>query len=277
MRSEAWLWVVLFLLGPGLGSAAAEIYRWTDERGQLHFTQQLDRVPRAHRQAAREAAERPDAPIPYQSFARTEPAQRPGRRGVIEIPFERHGSLMKVYAELNDGLRVPFYIDTGASGVSLPRGVAERLGIDVDSSTPTVFVRTANGLVERPVVRLDAVEIGGARVEGLMAIVNPSMEVGLLGGDFFNNFIYSVDAARAVISLTANDGIRGGFDAEAWRARFSDVRAPLARLEVYLSERDVTRPERRSELEQKREELRNQLADLEIEARRAGVPMEWRH
>ena len=34
---------------------------------------------------------------------------------------------------------------------------------------------TANGVVARPLIRLDAVELSGARVEGLEATVNPSM------------------------------------------------------------------------------------------------------
>jgi hypothetical protein len=36
-------WAVLALLIGG--SAAAEIYRWTDEKGQPHFTSSLEKVP----------------------------------------------------------------------------------------------------------------------------------------------------------------------------------------------------------------------------------------
>ena len=47
-------------------------------------------------------------------------------------------------------------------------------------------------------------------MEGLNATINPAMEVGLLGGDFFNNFVYRVDAAASVITLVPNDRMRGG-------------------------------------------------------------------
>jgi clan AA aspartic protease (TIGR02281 family) len=178
---------------------------------------------------------------------------------------------------VNDELSVPFYVDTGASGISVPRQVVDRLGIPVDAETPRAYVRTANGVVSRPVVRLDSVQLGAARVEDLPAVVNPSMEIGLLGGAFFNNFIYRVDAAAGVIELVPNQGMRGGQDEREWRARFRSLRESLAQLEAYLEAKDVTREGRREELERKRAELRARLEALELEAKHAGVPVAWRY
>jgi TPP-dependent pyruvate/acetoin dehydrogenase alpha subunit len=118
--------------------------------------------------------------------------------------------------------------------------------------------------------------VGGARVEGLHATVNPAMQVGLLGGSFFNNFVYRVDAAEGVITLEPNDRIRGGLDAQSWRARFRAVRDPLERLEAYLREREISRAGERQRLEQRRAELRESLARLEDEANRFDVPVAWR-
>jgi clan AA aspartic protease (TIGR02281 family) len=183
---------------------------------------------------------------------------------------------MVVDVVLNDQLRVPFYVDTGASGISLPQTVADRLGIRVDSETRFVHVRTANGVASRPVVTLESVQLAGARVEWLEATVNPLMDVGLLGGSFFNNFVYRVDAAAGVIELEANEGIRGGAGADEWRDRFRRVRSPLARLEAHLDSTEITRPGRRAELEARRVELRRQLEELELAANQAGVPVSWR-
>jgi len=44
-RVAAWA-VLALLIG---GSAAAEIYRWTDEKGQPHFTSSLEKVPPRYR------------------------------------------------------------------------------------------------------------------------------------------------------------------------------------------------------------------------------------
>ncbi|MFQ5416398.1 MAG: TIGR02281 family clan AA aspartic protease [Myxococcota bacterium] len=258
--------------------AAAEIYRWTDAEGDLHFTQDLSQVPAPHREQARRAASGPPAGS-LQTFSpprSVAPVARHRSGGSIEIPFERFGTLMRVNAVVNDRELVPFLIDTGASGVSLPSHVAEMLGITIRPDTPRVTVQTANGPISVPVVKLDSVELGDARIEGLHATVNRSLDVGLLGGSFFNNYRYSIDAAAGVISLSPNDRVRGGAVAAQWRDRFQALRSSIDRLETYLALRDITREDRRRELEENLAGLKRDLGQLEIEATRAGVPHAWR-
>jgi clan AA aspartic protease (TIGR02281 family) len=267
----------------GAAPATAEVYRWTDAEGRLHFSQHLDQVPREQRPAAREAARldaRPESADRFQTFeAPVRPTSASGStfgKRSLRIPFEREGTLMRVHVQLNDALRVPFLIDTGASGISIPASVAGQLGLLGGDNLGSRLVRTANGLVTRSVVRLDAVEVGGARVEGLDATVNPSMSVGLLGGTFFNNFIYRVDAAEQVITLQANDGIRGGVGAEQWRERFRAIREPIDRLNAYLEETEISGDARRRHLEERLASLEQSLEALELEANRATVPASWR-
>jgi len=183
---------------------------------------------------------------------------------------------MWVEATVNDREQVPFLIDTGASGVSLPSEVVGRLGIPIRPDTPRVTVGTANGLTRVPLVRVDSIQLGEARVEGLDATVNPTMNVGLLGGSFFNNYRYSVDAAASMITLIPNEGVRGGEAAAQWRERFQSLRSDIKRLETYLGEREITRANRRAELEGNLAALRRDLAALEDEANRVGVPQAWR-
>jgi aspartyl protease family protein len=258
--------------------ADAEIYRWTDEQGLLHFTEDLNQVPVDQRRQAksRPADDRPEA---LQIF--TTPEERTALRGArsdgpIHIPFHRQGTVMWVEAMVNERHRVPFLIDTGASGVSLPESVATRIGIAVRPDTPRVDVSTANGIARYPLVKLDSVQLGDARVNGLEATVNPTMNIGLLGGSFFNNYRYSVDTAAGVITLVPNEGVRAGEASDQWRARFRDLHRDIERLENYLEEREITRSERRVELESNLLELRDALRALEIEANHAGVPKTWR-
>jgi clan AA aspartic protease (TIGR02281 family) len=262
-------------------SATAEIYRWTDAEGRLHFTQRLDRVPRAFRKEARERAKQPASGALQTYTSPTPAAQAPnGRAGRYErevrIPFTPDGTLMRVTARVNDSVDAPFLIDTGASGISLPSHVAEELGIRVRSDTPTVRVTTANGVVSRAVVTVRSIELGRARVEGLEATINPSMEIGLLGGNFFNNFVYRVDAAENVITLVPNDQIRGGMREGDWRTRFQQIRHPLARLEAHLENGEVLRKGELALLERRRTDLRVRLEALEVEANRLDVPHTWR-
>ena len=279
--------LVVLALACALGSASvalAEIYRWTDASGRLHFTEQLEKVPPQHRDAAIRGATVSLPPSRVHTYsgpaARSEStsalSHMSSRDGIVHVPFVRAGTLMRVNVRLNDVLSAPFLVDTGASGISLPSEVAEQLGIRVTGETPTVLVTTAAGRVTRAVVTLDSVELAGARVEDLQATVNPSMEIGLLGGTFFNNFVYRVDAAKSVITLTRNEGIRGGMGEEDWRERFARLQEPLMRLTGYLDAGEVRRRGELERLERRRVELQEQLAALEDEANRLDVPFAWR-
>jgi len=270
---------VLALLAFAVATAAsAEIYRWTDAEGNLHFAQDLSQVPREYRSQVQKQAPSGSggAVQTYSPPASVGPNPGPRSDQPIRIPFERQGTLMWVTATVNDRHQLPFLIDTGASGVSLPSDAVAKLGIRIRPDTPRVTVGTANGITRVPLVELDSVQLGSARVEGLMATVNPTMNVGLLGGAFFNNYRYSVDTAAGVITLVPNDGVRGGESAEQWRERFAALRDSIDRLEAYLADRELARPGRRQELEANLAALHEELRNLEQEANRAGVPQAWR-
>jgi clan AA aspartic protease (TIGR02281 family) len=261
--------------------AHGEIYSWTDARGRIHFTERIDQVPAEHRAGAREraAASSPDRLQMYSTAASDAPAApsplRESRRE-IEIPFTRIGSLMRVDATVNDEVRIPFLIDTGASGVSIPNSYVQKLGVRVRTDTPHVQVTTANGVVARPLISLQSIELAGARVENLSATVDPALDFGLLGGAFFNNFVYRVDAARGVMTLAPNNRMRGGLDAVQWREKFNTFLDPLRRIEAYLRDHPYLDEHERSVLAARERELRAGLVELERDADEVGVPQTWR-
>ena len=287
LRQAPLLVLALLLAAPARGEG--EIYRWTDPEGGIHFTRELGRVPEAQRQ---EAVERAQAPSRLQTFGlppdlagtpaeasarplppRAVPSLAPGHE--LRIPFTQSGTLMLVQVTLNDHVQAPFLIDTGASGISIPDDVARRLGVRIDADTPRISVQTAAGIVAEPLIPLDSVQVGPARVERLTALVNSSMEVGLLGGTFFNNFVYEVDAAAGVITLRPNDSVRGGLAEAQWRERFRAARQELARLERYVADQEEE-SSRRAELERNLRGLRDAFDALDAEANGAGVPRSWR-
>jgi clan AA aspartic protease (TIGR02281 family) len=184
---------------------------------------------------------------------------------------------MRVSATVNDHVNVPFFIDTGASGVSLPAATARRLGIIIGPDTQRVTVRTANGTIRVPLVRLDSVVIGTARVEGLMATLNPTTDVGLLGGAFFNNFKYQVDPATSIITLKPSHSAPPSMSEGYWRGRFGKIQVGLDELDAYLQKYgEALKDYRREELEQRRTSLRADLDKLQLEANRDNVPRAWR-
>jgi len=266
--------------------AGAEIYRWTDAQGRTHFSQDLGQVPAEHRAAARAAASnpRPDRIQRYSSGGSSRsgpaaPAKRSaslGRARTLSIPFERRNNLMFVEVRLNDRVTAPFVVDTGASMITLPRALADRLGIRVGPRTRRERFTTANGDIWEPIVRLDSVEVGGARAEGLDASISSTMQVGLLGGSFFNNFVYRVDAASGHIELELNESVRGGLSADQWQERFRQLRHAVESIDDYLAHNQLARESRVREIQERRAGFEERLRELEREANAAGVPQAWR-
>jgi clan AA aspartic protease (TIGR02281 family) len=279
-RPEMRRWAICLLaLLLQTSDASSEIFRWTDESGNLHFAQSIQKVPAQYRkQALGQSAATGDGQ--FQTYSNTSNHSASSRSGTYRIPFNDEGNLMRVKATVNGHVEIPFIIDTGASGVSIPAMYATRLGIQVGPNTQRVRLQTANGQVELPVVRLGSVELAGARVEGLMATLNPSMNIGLLGGAFFNQFKYSVDQGANVITLVRNHAApaapESSYSEDHWRQRFQQVRGSLEQLGTYLREREGLSESRRAELEQKRLELQARLDTLERDANRESVPRAWR-
>lgn len=277
--------------------AFAQIYQWQDEQGRLHFAQDLNQVPAAHRAQAEAGARPPGsgreiqryqpapaAPAPNafdRSAARGPAAPAQGQSGpTYRIPVERAGSSMMVEVRLNDQVVAPFHVDTGASDVVIPRAVADQLGLELAGSRTGIY-GTANGIVQQPLVTLKSVELGGARAEDVPATVSSSMPVGLLGLSFFNRFRYDVDPVAGIVTLTPNGMveaglIRGGRTEQQWRDQFAQLAARREAIETALERSNPNRAVRHSELEAALEENDRQLEVLEAEADDAHVPMAWR-
>jgi clan AA aspartic protease (TIGR02281 family) len=270
-----WLLLIASLIATFPQISAAEIFRWTDANGRLHFAQSLNQVPDQYRTQAQQQ-QRDKTLGSLQTFDSSAIAVATGSSRIFKIPFRRENSLMRVDVVINGHLDVPFYVDTGASGISLPAAYAERLGIAIGPNTARVQVRTANGIISTPLVQLESVKLGGARVDGLMATVNPTTSIGLLGGAFFNNFSYGVDPSTSVITLTRDHAVQTGLGEEHWRRRFSAIQQPLDQLKQYLENREITRKGRREELRQRQASLESKLKELVLEANRVNVPANWR-
>jgi clan AA aspartic protease (TIGR02281 family) len=270
--------------------SAGEIFRWKDEQGRLHFAQDLNQVPPRYRSQAQGRALREGEGPTIQRYEATPAAPRPLRSRsraseraqgqVFRIPVERHGTTMRVNVRLNGRVVAPFFVDTGASDVVLPRWVADELGLDLEGAR-TARYGTANGVITQTLVTLDRVELGGARADDVPAAVNEGMSYGLLGLSFFNHFRYRFDPVEGVLTLEPNGlveagMIRGGRSESQWRSQFAGLAARRAAIERALDETNPNRSRRRAELKAAIEEVERQLDVLEGEADEARVPMRWR-
>lgn len=115
----------------------------------------------------------------------------------LTLEADRYGQYL-VEGSANDH-KVVFLLDTGASGISIPGMVAERLGL---TRGQAFDVNTANGVIEVYATELSSLTIGPFQRERVRAHINPSMEgeVALLGMSFLRHFELLQRAEELTIS-----------------------------------------------------------------------------
>lgn len=87
-----------------------------------------------------------------------------------------------------NGRSVRFMVDTGATVLALGREEAQRLGLDLSTSTPALS-ETANGTVQVQMINLTRVRVGDVEVANVAAMVLPAaMPYVLLGNSFLTRF-----------------------------------------------------------------------------------------
>jgi aspartyl protease family protein len=106
--------------------------------------------------------------------------------------------------EIN-GERVRFLLDTGATTVSIPEALADRLGLERGRPLRSM---TANGIVTVYQTSLDTVTLGGIRMHDVDAAINPGMHEGivLLGMSFMEHL--ELTQRQGTLTLRVPDSAR---------------------------------------------------------------------
>ena len=89
-----------------------------------------------------------------------------------------------------NGRPVEFMLDTGASDVSIPEALADRLGLERGQA---LYYRTANGTVAAWQTVVDEIRLGSLRVGPVRASINPNFtgDAVLLGMSFLKELDFS--------------------------------------------------------------------------------------
>lgn len=102
----------------------------------------------------------------------------------VKLRADRYGHFV-VIGQVN-GVEVPFLVDTGASGISIPEAIAEEIGLD--RGIP-YSVSTANGTATVFATTLESLAIGPLKQGSVRAHINPGMtDTALLGMSFLRHF-----------------------------------------------------------------------------------------
>lgn len=197
---------VLAVLGVGIVAgprlAAAQMYRWTDDQGETHFTEGAESVPLKLRRKAvlmGETAQPVASPPATQAGSAGSSAPAGGAR----IQFTP-GQKIMVDARLNGRGPARLILDTGATSTLINPLVLSALGVSFQSAQPARG-RGIGGTVDAFTVRVDSIDVGGARHGPVRVFAHDGglgLDVdGLLGRDFLDNFSITIDNTAAVLVL----------------------------------------------------------------------------
>lgn len=103
-----------------------------------------------------------------------------------EVVLQRNRAGHYIAPGAINGYPVTFLLDTGATHVSVPGGIARQAGLEAGARSR---VTTANGTIDVFQTRLHSVQLGGILLADVRANINPHMhdEVVLLGMSFMKH------------------------------------------------------------------------------------------
>ena len=188
----------LWLVCPGSGAlSAAEYYRWVDQNGVVHFTDNMHNVPEKQRGTAGriQAKENPKAAESANQGAATK----------ASVPFEKRGQVVVIEAMLNGKTPAKLVVDTGATYTMISVATAKELDIDSSGKQRRLPIQTANGVIQAPLTSIESINVGGVEMKNLAAVIHdavPNSQVaGLLGLNFLSNFRMEIDTENGLLHL----------------------------------------------------------------------------
>lgn len=275
------IFLLIFFISPVYG----EMYKWVDEKGIQHFTDDLSNVPEKYRPEVEIRKSPKD--ISFQDFKERSPSfspsSKPSEPESFEVRLLRRHELLWTEVVLNERVKEYFIVDTGASFTLINRKIANQLGITVNENTPFIRVTSISDILLTPLVNLKSVRVGKAEANDIETLIyNMPNYQGLLGNSFLNKFRVTIDSLNNRMVLSPMRGLPspdrpGGYDRDYWVGQYRFYLRnldELRRLKTFYENRGL-----RSETNQIKNAIRyfeNRLDELERKASLAGVPRNWR-
>jgi len=282
MRGKVYLAVLaVILIVPFV--ARAEVYKWIDEKGNIHFTDDPSKIPEKYRtDAESRKVPKEAATLGVESKPSPPVTKAPESKG-FKVQLSRKHGTWETEVILNGKMKKPFTVDTGASFTLIDERTAKELNVTVDEDTPIIPISTASGWGFVPLVTLKSVRVGEAELQNVEAVVltMPSGG-GLLGNTFLNKFGVHIDSTNEKMTLSPTEGKPspdhpGGHSKDYWISQFRFYNQMLADLNdarTYYQRQGKMSELRR--VDKAVQYFENQLNEWERRASFAGVPRNWR-
>ena len=282
MRGKVYLAVLaVILIVPFV--ARAEVYKWIDEKGNIHFTDDPSKIHEKYRtDAESRKVPKEAATLGVESKPSPPVTKAPESKG-FKVQLSRKHGTWETEVILNGKMKKPFTVDTGASFTLIDERTAKELNVTVDEDTPIIPISTASGWGFVPLVTLKSVRVGEAELQNVEAVVltMPSGG-GLLGNTFLNKFGVHIDSTNEKMTLSPTEGKPspdhpGGHSKDYWISQFRFYNQMLADLNdarTYYQRQGKMSELRR--VDKAVQYFENQLNEWERRASFAGVPRNWR-
>ncbi len=219
------------------GIASQQFYRWVDEKGQIHLTDNPNSIPEKYRDKVKKRGFRPASkPLPASpakpQTETSQPASSPQR---IVVPFTHDNGHIIVEGTVNGRATVKFIVDTLAEATMIPSNLALQLGMsfltlpsttDISSLGRGVTYIIGGGTYYPPFVQIDSIRVGGAELRSLDATIATIEEEDLFGGkgrlgaDFLSVFHVDINREKNQLTLERLPSPYGGYPAEWWQGRY---------------------------------------------------------
>jgi len=280
------LLLLIVILGVWVASSYGEMYKWVDEKGTVHFTDDLSTIPEKYHEEAetRKPSKETPTPKPQEKSKPSLPEKISEPEGVT-VDLVRSGEVSFTEVVLNERIKQYFIVDTGASFTVISREAAKELGITIDENTPFIPITTASSVIFNPLVTLRSIRVGEAEIENVDVLVHnlPGRSAGLLGNSFLSKFKVVLDSVNGKMTLYSLQGTPsadrpGGYGRDFWVSQFRLYTRVLDELNK-MKRRYEGRGGSSSELVRVNNAIRhfeNHLSELERKASLAGVPRNWR-
>lgn len=277
-RYVLYLSCVLLLLT--LAPAYAEIYKWVDRDGRVHFTDTTAGIPPEYRDHVEDKTSTAPAPQRVPEPLQRRPARLSGVPTAAptsyKIPLRRAGNAMLVEAVVDRTRQAHLLLDTGAEFTVLSTAVARSLALNLKDAA-VVPLRSASGEFFAPMMKVQSITVGDAAVHDVEVIIHdatPGLD-GLLGMSFLDNFLVTISASDHKLILTPltespHAELYGGYPQDWWSRKFRFYRSQIDSVKRSMGIRYTP------ELERTLRYFRTALETLDLQASQAGVPRRWR-
>ena len=205
------------------------------------------------------------------------------------VPYTGSSRRIIIPVTFNNRVTAPMLLDTGAPGMHISYGLAEKLGIiDSRENELRVMIGGIGGTTPAILTIIDRIDVGEAGADFIPTLVSDSISPnfeGLVGMDFMTKYSVRIDTRKRVVifeELPQYLNLPGGHDESWWRStfyNFSSIKSAWAGYRKSIVKQSSYTAQQRevktfvNRQYEKANELYNRLSGYASEN---SVPLEWR-